>query len=168
MKNNKIMQLAYAALFASLIFAGTQFVKVPLSFGYGHLGDCFVLLVGIFIESPYATASAVVGSVLADILSGYAVYLPATLVAKLSMVSIVKAVIRVGKKDKFSFVPFLTGAMLAEMTMIICYFAYDTVLYGLGGALASLLGNAVQGVLAIVMATALISVIRHSGLRKYL
>ncbi len=168
MNKSKIIHFANAAFFTALIFVGTQFLKVPFPFGYGHLGDCFVLMAGAFVGSPYAIIAAAAGSVLADCLSGYAIYVPATLIVKSTMTVIVLLVMKSHKNAEFSVCRFALGAILAEMVMVAGYFLYDTLLYGVSGALASIVGNAAQGVMAVVSATALVSVIRHSSLRKYI
>ncbi len=152
MKRSSVFKMAYSALFAALVFAGTAFIKVPLPFGYFHFGDSFILLAGYFLGSLGA-APAAIGSVLADVLSGYAVYGPATLTVKAIMPLAVFFVCRKAQKNtQKSHVRFVLGACIAETVMVFGYFLFDWLLYGISGALASLLGNLTQGVSAVLIA----------------
>lgn len=75
--------ISFAALFAALCCVSTLFISVPLpASGYFNTGDIFVLLAGWFLGPLYGGAAAGVGSMLADIISGYAVYAPATFFVK--------------------------------------------------------------------------------------
>ena len=82
MKHQKLYRLVLAALFAALTFVATNIIRVPIpaTDGYINLGDCVVLL-GAFLLGPvYGAAAGGIGSALADILSGYAVFAPGTFV----------------------------------------------------------------------------------------
>ena len=80
MKLKKIQTLASSALFAAIICIATFIVKIPspATNGYFNLGDCFVILSGLLLSPVYGALAAGIGSALADILSGYAQYAPAT------------------------------------------------------------------------------------------
>ncbi len=147
MKRSSVQKTVLAALFAALIFVGTQFLRLPLAFGYFHLGDAFVLLAAYFVVGAYAAVASAFGSVLADVLSGYVVYAPATLIIKAAMALIVIACCR----RRRTHLRLGVGVILAETFMIIGYFLFDMVLYGLSGAVVSLPGNALQGAAATVI-----------------
>ncbi len=170
MQKTQTNKIAYSALFAALIFVGTQFIRVPLPFGYFNFGDCFVLLSALIIGGPYAVAASAIGSVLADILSGYTLYAPATLIIKSLMVIVAIAVSRLGNnKSKAVKTVFLViGVILAEILMVSGYFVYDSILYGIAGALAALFGNVMQGIVASVMSVFLITIFERTGLVKYI
>lgn len=81
--NASIKYLTYSAIFAALIFLATAYLSVPLPvMGYVHLGDGFILLAAALLPTPYAVLAAVIGAGAADIVSGYAIYLPATVIIK--------------------------------------------------------------------------------------
>ena len=64
----------------------TLVIQVPSPMnGYVNLGDCGVLLSAWILGPWYGGAAAGIGSMLADIFSGYAHYAPGTLAIKLSM-----------------------------------------------------------------------------------
>ena len=56
-------------------------IPTPLK-GYINLGDAIVLLCAFLLPPSYAFFAAGIGSMLADIFSGYAVYAPATFIIK--------------------------------------------------------------------------------------
>lgn len=163
MKEKNYVKLVYAALFAALVFVGTQFVRVPLPFGYFNLGDCFILLSAVFIGGPYAVAASAVGAVLADVLSGYVIYAPATALIKSAMVLAVILAMRIGARNteaKRNWV-FLSGAVIAELIMVCGYFLYDSVLYHFAGAVAALPGNIAQGAVAVLASSIIVAVTKR-------
>ncbi len=165
MRSNRSFQLVSAALFAALIFVGTQFLRIPLPFGYFNLGDCFVLLGAVMIGGPYAAMAAAVGAGLADCLSGYVVYAPATMVIKPVMTAAMFLAVKLAdrKSRNLSALLLAAGALTAETIMVCGYFLYDLCLYQLAGALAALPGNLMQGAVAVVISLFATAVVRHNG-----
>ncbi len=170
MKHSHILKLVYSALFAALVFVGTQFIKIPLPFGYFNLGDPFVLLSGYFIGGTYGIAAAAIGSGLADLLSGYVIYAPATIFIKSAMSILVFVICRrVGRKMSANkYLPFLISAVIAEAVMVTGYYLYDAILYGFAGALVSLPGNLLQGTAAVIVSTILIILLDKCKLTEQL
>lgn len=144
----KTFKIIMGGLFAALVFIGTL-ISVPMpSYGYINIGDCFVLLSGIAL-GPVGFIASGVGAALADLALGYAIYAPATFFIKF-LVSLV--IYFVCPKKKFKAWCFLVGALAAEAAMVAGYFLYETLLYGIGGAVLGVLGNCVQGAGNIVLA----------------
>ena len=87
MIGEKTRKLVYAALFAALTCVMTMIVKIPVpaTGGYVNLGDCVVLLAGWVLGPMYGGAAAGLGSMLADLVSGYPLYAPGTFVIKACM-----------------------------------------------------------------------------------
>lgn len=77
-KNKKTRLLSISALFAAIIYVFTAFFHIPSHTGYTHVGDAFVYLAGSLLPTPYAMGAAAVGGMLADLLSGYAMWMPGT------------------------------------------------------------------------------------------
>lgn len=145
------MKLKYSvtsALFCALICVTTAFIKIPLAVtGYVHLGDAFVFLSCVFLPAPYAVIASGLGSAIADLLGGYALYAPVTLAAKCCMAFVVtffakrpKAILNV------------LGAVLATLCMAAVYFAYEWVLYGIAVSAANVPFNLMQGGVSAVLA----------------
>ena len=86
---------AVAAMLAALACVATMIIKIPTPLkGYVNLGDCVVLLCGSILSPAYAFLAAGIGSGLADVLSGYLVYAPATFAIKGAMALVIVALFR--------------------------------------------------------------------------
>ena len=57
--------IALCGMMAAIIFVATYFLKIPMNFGYIHLGDGFVLIAAAVLGWP-AVIAAAVGSMLSD------------------------------------------------------------------------------------------------------
>lgn len=147
MQTNQLRRMVSAALFATLCFCSTFLLKIPFVNGYIHLGDCFCLLSGWLLGPLYGPISAGLGSMLADLAAGYPVYLPATFLIKAAMALIVALLCR---KNKAPLLCHVLATLLAEAVMVVGYFLYELVLYGIGGALPAVTGNLLQAAGGIV------------------
>ena len=155
--------LAFTALFAALCCIGTIVIVLPLPFGYFNAGDVFVLLAAWCLGPLYGSVAAAVGSALADIVSGYAIYAPATFFIKGLLAFTAYTVWFLFKKcvrrERLDPLPRLLSAVAGETVMVCGYFAYEWILYGLAGATATIFGNLLQGVCGVLLATAIIAAI---------
>lgn len=165
MKQNKTMQIVTTALFAALTLVATLFIRVPLVIGYVNLGDVFVILSAFYLKKPYCIMSAAVGSALADILSGYVFYAPATLVIK-GLMPIIFIMVLNRFKNKTSIAPLSLSAFCCEIIMPVGYFLYESILYSLEVRIAALAFNAVQGAVSAVIAVLLILILNKTKLIK--
>ena len=154
-------RITFTAVFAALCFVSTFIITIPLPNGYFNVGDVFVLLSGWLLGPIYGAVAAATGSALADLLSGFAIYAPATFIIKGADAAIAwlvwstfKAVI---KKPSYDFVCRAISAVLAETAMVFGYFLFECILYSFTGAAVALLGNTMQGLLCATCATLLVS-----------
>ena len=86
MKNEKLRKLVFAAVLAAFVCVATMIIRIPTpTKGYVNLGDCIVLVSGWLLGPVYGGAAAGIGSMFADIISGYFTYAPATLIIKALM-----------------------------------------------------------------------------------
>lgn len=136
--------LVTTGLFAALSCAATMALQIPSpTGGYMNLGDTAVLL-GAYLLGPVCGAVAGgVGSALADLLSGYPVYVPATLIIKAVMAVIAAGLFRVlGRKG------ILLCAAAAEIPMVAGYWLFDALLTSLssGGAFSLCLAGSAAGI----------------------
>ena len=82
-ENSTLKLLTHSAIFAALIFLATSYLSIPLPvMGYVHLGDGLILLAAALLPTPYAIGAAIIGAGAADLMAGYALYLPATVIIK--------------------------------------------------------------------------------------
>ena len=78
----KLKRIVLTGLFSALIFVFTAYIHVPTGSGYTHAGDGLIYLAACMLPTPYAVAAGAFGGALADGLSGYPVWIPATIVIK--------------------------------------------------------------------------------------
>ncbi len=165
MRNQKVLKIVICAMFAALACVATMAIQFPSPMnGYVNLGDCVVLL-GAFILGPvYGAAAGGIGSMLADIFSGYAHYAPGTLIIKAVMAFVAAIIFKQLKNKTLSSV---LGAVAAEAIMVLGYFAYAGMLLGKGiAAAASIPGNLVQAAVGIVVSVVLYFALEKSGALK--
>lgn len=144
----KIKKLTTAALFAALCCVATAVIQIPAPIaGYIHFGDMFVLLSG-WLLGGWGIAAAGIGSMLADIFSGYAAYAPITFVDKAATAAVALLVFLFFKKllpNKLVWMGLILSAIAGELVMAFGYTAYECVLYGWSAAIINLPANLVQG-----------------------
>ena len=81
-KENQVRLLCISGVLAAVIYIFTAFFHIPSHTGYTHVGDAFIYLAGSLLPTPYAVAAGAVGGMLADLLGGYAMWMPGTGVIK--------------------------------------------------------------------------------------
>mgnify|MGYP000127311855 CR=1 FL=1 len=92
MKNETIRKLVLSAMFAALCCVATMIVQIPTVAGYTNLGECMCLLAGLVLGPWYGLFAAGIGSGLADLLAGYAHYVPGTFLIK-GLVALIAALL---------------------------------------------------------------------------
>ena len=164
MRHAKLQKVVLAALFAALTYVATNLIHIPTpgTNGYVNLGDCMVLL-GAFLLGPvYGAAAGGIGSMLADLLLGYMSYAPFTLLIKGLMGLTAALLFRAAEKKTGTTVAAVTAGLAAECLMVLGYFAVESTALGYGlAALASVPGNAIQGVVGLALGAALYQALSH-------
>ena len=161
MKNHRVRKLVFAALMAALTYVDTMVIQIPSPMqGYVNLGDCCVLLSGWILGPWWGGAAAGVGSMLTDLLNGYAHYAPGTFVIKGCM-AIAAALLAKAMAHKP--VGYVVSGVVAELIMVAGYFGYAALLLGKGiGAAASIPGNLVQAVMGLAIGLILFTLLKRS------
>lgn len=155
MSDRKLQKLVLASLFAALTAVLTMAVRVPSPMGgYVNLGDCAVLLSAWVLGPLYGGAAAGTGSMLADILSGYAHYAPGTFLIKLAMAAAAALIFRALQRPSIPLpAAQAVSGIAAEAIMTAGYFGYASLLLGRGlAAAASVPGNLIQGAFGLTAA----------------
>ena len=116
MHSEKLRHLTLAALFAALACTATLLIQIPAippAKGYINLGDCIVNVAAWVLGPVFGAAAAGIGSALADIISGYVIYAPATLVIKALMAVVAWYVYQAAAK-RFHSLPSRIAAVVAS------------------------------------------------------
>ena len=144
-------RMVMAAFLAALAFVATKFLAFPLPTGYANLGDCFAFLAGFLLGGPWGAAAAGIGIAMADVLSPYVIYAPATLIIKAFIALCGAFAAKYAAAGKIRFFVFTTAAILGEVMMVLGYFFFESVFLGVGeAALASVPGNLTQALFGAV------------------
>jgi len=165
----EVRLLVLAGLFAALGCAATMVLQVPSpTGGYMNLGDAVVILGAWMLGPVYGAIAGGVGPAMADLLSGYAVYVPGTLVIKAVMAVLAALLYRaLGKRG------LIICAAAAEAVMVAGYWLFDALLTALSsgadfglclaGSAAGIPSNLVQAVFGAAASTLLALALRRSG-----
>ncbi len=170
----KTTTIVAAALMAAFTCVATMLLKFPTpGVGYIHLGDGIVLLCGLLLGPGYGALAAGIGSALADLFGGYAIFAPGTFAIKAVTAMIVGALhvklaahTRTGDRSRRLI---LICGIPAELFMTAGYFAYQILILALTGDGFSGLGlstaavasaadipfNLLQGAVGIAVSTVL-------------
>lgn len=168
MKHMSTFRIVMTALFAALICVATMLVQIPLpaTGGYANLGDGVILICAFLMNPPYAVIAAGLGSLLADLLAGYAAYAPGTLAIKAGVALIAALIWRRfgrGHGAKRALAVMILSGVLAEAFMVLLYFLYEALLLGMGsGAAGAIPGNIGQGAVGVIIACVTAPVLTRS------
>lgn len=159
---SRIRLLVMTGLFAALGCVATMVLQVPSpTGGYMNLGDTVVILGAYLLGPVWGAVAGGVGPALADLLSGYPMYVPATLVIK-AVIGVVAAVLYRALGKKGWGVP--VCAVAAEIPMVVGYWLFDGFLAGsLAGSAAGIPSNLVQAAFGIAASTLLALALRKSS-----
>jgi uncharacterized membrane protein len=129
-------------LLAGAVAALTIVIRVPIpgTGGYLNFGDVGVVFCGLFLGRRWGALAGGLGSALADLIGGFFIFIPITLIAK-GLEGYLAGLIGKGKLH-FSFL------ILAGVAMMAVYFAAELFVPGMGfgAAVSELPFNALQAV----------------------
>lgn len=164
--------LVTAALLTAFTCIATMVIQIPTpSLGYIHPGDTLVILCGIILGPVLGSLSAGLGSMLADILSGYLIYAIPTLIIK-GLTAFIACIVFQNLRKKLvknDYAAFIIAGFIGEANVVFGYFITsivkamvmagnfnrETLFVGFTDALISIPPNIMQGIVGIVLAFAL-------------
>lgn len=163
----KTQKIVIAAMLAALTCIATMIIKIPSPLkGYLNLGDCVVLLSGWLLSPLYGFLAAGLGSGLADLISGYGVYVPATFIIKGVMAIAAYFGFRFLQNKVTNISARIVSGIVAELIMVFGYYVFEGFLYGFGASLVNIPANAVQGIAGLIIGTILIKIFEKSKIVK--
>ena len=95
-----VTQMCITAVFMALTCVATMVVQIPIPLGYAHLGDSVILICAFFFGPVVGALAGGIGSAMADILTGFAVWAVPTLIIK-TIMPIIACAIFGNMKSKF-------------------------------------------------------------------
>lgn len=158
-------KIVMASMMAALVCVATMLIKIPSPMkGYLNLGDCVVLIAGWMLSPMYGFLAVGLGSALADLFAGYAVYVPATFVIKGMMALLALGGFGLLHKKMGSFPARVLSGIAAEAVMVLGYFLFEGLLYGFTASLVNIPANIVQGGVGLILGLVLMKVFEKSGI----
>lgn len=163
--DKKLTLIALTGLFATLTFVLTSFIRVPTIKGYVHIGDAAVFLAGSLLPLPYAAAAGAIGASLADAVSGYFIWVPATF--------IIKALTAAAFSSNGSRIVRRRNILAIIPAVALCVVGYGfysgAAIYGnVAAGFADAAANAVQSITSAVIYVLLGEALDRSGIVKHL
>ena len=152
-----VKKLVMTALFAALACVATMSIRIPTpgTNGYIHPGDAVVILSGIILGPIYGFLAGGIGSAMADLLGGYFIYVPITLIIK-GLIALISGIIyqRFGKTKKSRYICVVLGGITDIVLVAGGYFICEFFMYGAGAA-ASIPANLIQGAGGLIISLVL-------------
>ena len=154
MMNRNLKQMTVVGLGIAIVFCGTYFFIIPNQLGgYMNLGDGFILLFSSVVSPLGGFLIGGVGSAIADLVSGFGIYAPFTLVIKgLEGYFVAKCCKKMNR-----FVCYVIGCFI----MIFGYFLVDWFMQGsFVVAITGLPTNLMQSICALVIVVLLQRIVK--------
>lgn len=125
MKNNKIKLICFTGILTAIVFVFTAYLHIPSHTGYTHVGDAFIYIAACILPLPYSVFVGAVGALLADCLTGYAIWAPGSVIIKAA------AVLFFSQKSKKIICPRNILALIPAWILCIAgYYLYESLITG--------------------------------------
>ena len=167
MKIKKTIQnIVYIALLSALLFVVTYFIRIPYmgNAGYFNISDGLILFFTIYFGPIIGIPTAIIGTTLADLASGFANFMIPTAIAK-GLESIICFIIfyflRKTKYLKFISLP------ISSLIMVLVYFASYIILFGTTYAYTSSLFDLIQAAFGVIISLVLYSAFKYLPIKHY-
>ena len=161
-------RIAFGALCCTLQFLSTMIAVPTVLLGNVNVGDGVLLLLGFLIGESWLLVALPLAIGLADIVGGYAVYFPCTVLVKFLMIAVAIYIPKLLFKEKSGKqLARITAGVIAEMIMTLGYFGYEALALGYGmGALVNVPMNLIQGAVALIISNLVYVILSKNNLLK--
>ena len=153
-------ELVFTALMTALVFVATYLPHIPIPLGYAHLGDAVIFLLALLVPRRTVLFASCIGSALADLLGGFALWIVPTLIIKFVMAEIVYHIGRRGR-ELAPRARVISALLLSSLWMAAGYTIAGGILYAsFAAALTSSPGLLMEGAVNSVIALFLLPLLR--------
>ena len=152
---DKIKLMSVTGVLTAAVYVLTAYLQFPSHAGYVHVGDGLIYLAACILPLPYAMFVGAGGAMLADVLSGYAMWAPGTIIIKAAA-----TVFFSRKSQKIISGRNLLALLPAWAVCIVGYYLYEALITWnfvapLAGMPASLVQSVFSSVVFIVLGLAM-------------
>ena len=125
-------------IFSALVFVVTAYLHIPTNNGYVHCGDGFIFIASCVLPMPYSISVGVWGAMFADLLTGYAIWAPGSMIIKglLALLFTCKANKILTKRNLVMLLP-------ATLISVVGYYLYTASLSGIPSSLIQALASSI-------------------------
>ena len=147
-----------SGIFSALVFVITAYLHIPTYNGYVHCGDGVIFIAACILPMPYSIAVGVLGAMLADLLTGFAIWAPGSMMIKglLALLFTCKSTKIITKRNLLMLLP-------AAAISAVGYYLYEALITG--SFIASLAG--IPGSLVQALASSIVYVAIGAAMDKY-
>lgn len=155
MKNRRIRLICFTGISTALVFVVTAYLHIPTYNGYVHVGDGLIYIASCLLPWPYAVFVGAGGALLADCLTGYAIWAPGSVLIKGITVLLFSS-----RRDKIISKRNLWALLPAAIICAGGYYLYETLITGsftaaLEGIPSSITQSVASSILFVIMGLAL-------------
>ncbi len=166
-KSSDIKSICLAGLMAAMVFVFTSTFKLPIgTMGYAHLGDAFIIVSVWILGGKRACLPAAVGAGLADLASGYAIWILPTAIVKMLMALTIFLVAE--KIFNCKTVGYILGVIAAAVVHIGGYSLAWYIIGGAAGLSGAIIPLVLQTVIGAVLGAIIIIVLNSTAAGKKL
>ena len=141
-----------------MVFVITAYLHIPTYNGYVHCGDGFIFIAACMLPMPYSIVVGVLGAMLADLLTGYAIWAPGSMIIKglLALLFTCKSNKIITKRNLIMLLP-------AALISAAGYYLYEALITG--SFIASLAG--IPGSFVQALASSIAYVVMGMAMDRY-
>ena len=188
MRNNNIMKLTLAGMFAAMAFVCFSYLRIEIPMGGGltgkiYIGHTFIILSALLLGAKYGALSGAIGLTLADILAGYTTSAPPTFLAKFILgwtvafvahkIYNLAAETSTGKTIRIVLTAAIIGSVVNVITEPIIRYSFKYFILGVPHQIAYLsavncgISMAISGVFSVVLTVFLYKALINSVLKNW-
>ncbi len=150
--------MCISGIFTALVFIITAYLHIPTYNGYVHCGDGIIFLAAAILPFPYSIIVGALGAMLADLLTGFAIWAPGSMIIKglLALLFCCKAKKIITLRNLLMLLP-------AAIISAAGYYLYEVLITG--SFIASLAG--IPGSLVQAVASSIVFIVIGVAMDKY-
>ncbi len=180
MKKISTVKIVLNGLMIAFVFLATYIIRIPTATGgYVNIGDAAIIVAAILLGKNAGFIAGAIGSCIADLAAGYALYAPATFVIKgiegyvVGLIAWKAIDAYKNKLNKNEDSIRLAAAVVGAAIMVVGYFLAEAFVLslidkslGLTAAFTEILPNTVQGAVSVVLGYLVSTVLLKNGLQN--